>query len=300
MSRVRTVTGDVNPAQIGITLVHEHPFFNMVQGWDDDHCILDFELQVKEIGLFQAQGGDCIVDQTNIGMGRQPALLKRLAETTGLHVIASTGFYREPWLPEMARQVDIDALAETMAEEIEAGIPGSGFRAGLIGEIGSTEFGTTPLEEKILRAAGRAHRKTGATISTHTMGGAEALRQIEILQEEGVPPNRVIVSHVDLDHVEHLRLVARTGAFLGFDTIGKKRYREDSIRLGVLLALLEAGFEDQIVLSHDISRASYLKARGGHGYGHLLGEFIPQLRKSVPRTVIEKFLILNPRRALAF
>lgn len=300
MKRIRTVAGDIRPDDLGITLIHEHPFFDMAQGWDDDHRIVDFDAQVKELGLFQNQGGNCIVDQTNIGMGRKPYLIKRLAETTGLNIIAGTGYYREPWFPDIVRQADINGLAEIMVNEIEHGIEKGEYKAGLIGEIGSTEFGTTILEEKVLRAAGRAQLATGLAISTHTMGGAEALRQIQILKEEGVDPGRVIISHIDLDHFEHLRMVAGQGVFLGFDTIGKKSYRDDEIRLKLLLAVIEAGFEDQVVLSHDISRASYLFSQGGHGYQHLLGEFIPRLSQWITKATIDKFLIDNPRRVLAF
>jgi phosphotriesterase-related protein len=170
----------------------------------------------------------------------------------------------------------------------------------LIGELGTSEFGTTSQEDKILRASARAHRSTGVTISVHTMGGAEALHALDVLQEEGVDPYRVIIDHVDLDHVEHLRFIAERGAFLGFDTIGKSRYRDDTVRLELLCAMMVAGFEDQIVLSHDISKADYLKTNGGHGYVHLLGNFIPRLRNRVSEDILAKFLIHNPRRALAF
>ncbi len=299
MTRIRTINGDVSPEAVGLTLIHEHPFFEMVD-WDRDHCIMDFEMQKRELGTFCSQGGSCVVDQTNIGMGRQPALLKRLADELGLHVVAGTGFYREPWLPAIVQTASIDELAQVMVREIEDHVEGATFRAGLIGEIGSTEFGTTALEEKVLRAVARAHLVTGAPISTHTMGGAEALRQITILKEEGVDPRRVIVSHLDLDHVEHLCMVAAQGVFLGFDTIGKARYRDDAIRREVLLAIVKLGFEDQVVLSHDISRASYLRTNGGHGYGHLLNSFVPRLRETLPAATIDKFLVENPRRALAF
>jgi phosphotriesterase-related protein len=247
-----------------------------------------------------------VVDQTTIDMGRQPALLKRLAEAMKIHIVVSTGFYHETWYSDMIRQTDVDVLAQIMIKEIEEAIEGVDFRAGLIGEIGSSEVGTTAQEEKVLRAAARAHMATGAPISTHTMAGSEALHQISICKEEGVDPRRVIISHVGLDHVEHIRMIAEQGAFLGFDTIGKPRYKDeyrmtgDDIQLEVLCAIVNAGYEDQIVLSHDISRTNYLRANGGRGYGHLLGTFVPRLRERLSEEVIEKFLIHNPIRALAF
>jgi len=91
-----------------------------------------------------------------------------------------------------------------------------------------------------------------------------------------------------------------------FDTIGKPRFRDeyrmtgDEIRLEVLCAMVKAGFEDQILLSHDISNPDYLSTNGGHGYIHLLGEFVPRLHDRLSETTIEKFIIHNPRRALEF
>ena len=287
MAKIRTVMGDVDPEKIGITLIHEHPY------------ILDFEIQLEELADFQKQGGTCVVDQTTT-VGREPALLKNLAEKTGLYVVASTGFYREEQHPENVSRGNVDDVARIMVREIVEAVQGGDFRAGLIGEIGTTEFGTTAQEVKALRASARAHLETGVTISVHTMGGAEALRAVDILKEEGVEPLRVIIDHIDLDHVEHLRMIAERGVFLGFDTIGKARYRDDALRLEVLCAIVEAGYEDQIVLSHDISKADYLRANGGHGYVHLLGTFVPRLRERLSETTIEKFLIHNPRRALAF
>jgi predicted metal-dependent phosphotriesterase family hydrolase len=306
MARIRTVLSDVDPDEIDITLIHEHLFFDKGLKSDQDSKLLDVSTQIDELKIFIEQGGNCIVDQTTIELGRQPDLLKQLAKKTGLHIIASTGFYHEPWFPDLVREADSDDIAQIFVKEINQAIDGVDFRAGLIGEIGSTEIGTTPLEEKVLRAAARAHLETGVTISTHTMAGAEALRQINILQAEGVDPQRIIIGHVDLDHVEHLKMIAECGAFLSFDTIGKPRFRDeyrmtgDDIRYEVLTAIVDAGYEDQILLSHDISRTRYLKSCGGHGYGHLLAEFVPRLRQELSESTIDKFLKYNPRRALAF
>ncbi|HEY42435.1 MAG TPA: phosphotriesterase [Anaerolineae bacterium] len=288
MKKVRTVMGDVDPEEIGITLIHEHTY------------LLDHKIQFKELADFKKQGGSCVVDQTTIDLGRQPDLLKQLTEMTGLHVIASTGFYREEHHPDTISGAEIGFIADMMIREIEESIEGVAYKAGLIGEVGTTEFGTTQQEVKTLRASARAHLATGVTVSVHTMGGAEALKAIDILTDEGVAPQRIMIDHIDLDHVEHLRMVAERGVFLGFDTIGKTRYRDDTLRLDVLCAMVDAGYEDLIVLSHDISKPDYLKTNGGHGYVHLLGTFVPRLRERVSEETIEKFLINNPRRVLAF
>jgi phosphotriesterase-related protein len=288
MAIIRTVMGDINPEDIGITLIHEHIY------------TLDAEIQTSELLEFKEQGGNCVVDQTTIGLNRRPHLLKSIAGKTGLHIIASTGYYREERHPEFLFQYQVDDIAQVMINEIDDHIEGTDFKAGLIGELGTTEFGTTDQEDKILRAAAKAHLATGVTISVHTMGGAEALHAIQVLQDQGADPSHLIIDHIDLDNFEHLCLIAKTGAFLGFDTIGKSRYRDDTVRLHLLVEMVKEGYEDQIVLSHDISKLDYLKTKGGHGYVHLLSTFIPNLRKYLYEEIITKFLVHNPRRALAF
>jgi predicted metal-dependent phosphotriesterase family hydrolase len=298
--RIRTVLGDIDPRQLGITLMHEHVFADMCETWDEDHCLVDFETQCRELGTFVSQGGKSVVDQTNRSMGRRPKLLTKLARKLEIHIIASTGFYREPWIAEEVRAASIYEITEIMVKEIEDGMDDLDVRAGSIGEIGSSEFGTSPAEEKVLRAAGRAHLLTGAPIVTHTMGGAEALRQIELLHQEGVDMGRVLISHLDLDHLEHLVMVARHGVYMGFDTAGKARYRSDDARLELLCRLVEAGYEDRVCVSHDISRKSYLASSGGHGYGHLLGTFMERVQDRLGEDVTKKLLVSNPSNFLGF
>jgi phosphotriesterase-related protein len=306
MTMIRTVMGDIDPSEIGVTLIHEHLFFDIGDDSVNDNSFNDFDNLYQELRIFKDQGGSCVVDQTTIDLGRQPKFLKQMAEELNIHIIASTGFYHENWYPKYLREIDVDGIVKILVKEIQDKIEGTEFRAGLIGEIGSSEIRTTSLEKKVLLAAAIAHMETGVPVSTHTMAGSEALFQIGIFQKEGGNLSKLIISHLDLDHVEHLLMVADHGVFLGIDTIGKPRYEDkyrltgDEIRLEVISELVKAGHEDQIVVSHDISRKKYLKKFGGRGYGHLLGTFIPELRNRFGEEIITKFLVHNPRRALAF
>ena len=69
----------------------------------------------------------------------------------------------------------------------------------------------------------------------------------------------------------------------------------------MVLSLLEAGYEDQILLSADFCDARQLKANWGLGFSTVLVQFGPKLRfAGVSDAVIRKLMVENPRRFLAF
>ena len=176
-------------------------------------------------------------------------------------------------------------------------------RAGLV-KAGSSFEAITPEEEKVFRAAARAHRETGAPISTHTEAGTMGLEQIELLESEGVRADRIVVGHVDrkLEPGYHLAL-AETGAFLSFDQLGKEKYAPDTERIAAIERLVEAGHEDQILLAGDMARRSYWPSYGrwnGPGFTYVLWRFAPWLRDAgLSEPTIERFLEENPARAFA-
>ena len=51
----------------------------------------------------------------------------------------------------------------------------------------------TPPEERVFRAAARAHKKTGAPLSTHTWLETLAQDQLDLFEDEGVDLSHVIV-----------------------------------------------------------------------------------------------------------
>lgn len=304
--KVRTVLGDIDPQEIENTLIHEHLVMDLTQNRHDTTSILGTEetlaVQLAELNELKNLGFNTIVELTNIGMGRNPLKLKQIAETTGFNIVVGTGFYKEDMYPEMAFSLSEGEISELLANEVEAGIEGTGIKAGLFGEIGSSHNRITPVEEKIFRAAAKSQKRTGAAISTHCELGTMGFAQMKILDREGVNPARVSFGHQDLNlNQKEQRELLRWGAFIQFDTIGKTRYQSDEARLKNLLELLDAGFEDQIMVSGDISRKTYLKEFGGYGYTHVYSWFIEKLQShGVNQTVIRKLLIENPRRFLSF
>ena len=153
----------------------------------------------------------------------------------------------------------------------------------------------------VVSAAARAHLATGVTITTHAAGWPVGLKQLDILEAEGVSPNRVIIGHCDTvpDPDYHLE-IARRGAFVEFDTIREANEHELSPRERYISNLAEQGLLGHVLLSQDICLRQHLAARGGGGYGFLFTTFVPRLVKfGLSEDQVNVLLVENPRRALS-
>ncbi len=207
-----------------------------------------------------------------------------------------------------------------MIRDIIEGIPapaGAGadtsrrtIRAGVIGEIGtSTEL--HPQEENVLRAAAIAHRQTGVPVAVHLdQNGREGQRVIDLLTTGGVPPDRIVIGHLDQrpePDPAYLIALAQSGVFLGFDTFGTT-FAYDSVRLddpsdtqriALLAQVADAGYADRCVLSHDVGCKSMLRRYGGGGYSHLLTDLRPaMLLRGLTEDALHCMLVRNPARWL--
>lgn len=283
----------------GVTLIHEHTRIDLsrIKG-DDDTNLNCKEATIKEFSELYDYGVRNIVDVTNMGMGRDPEYVREVAEKSGINIIQSTGFYKEPFLPDFVYDMDIDELSDLIAKEIEEGIEDTGIKAQVIGEIGTSKDKIEAMEEKIFMASIKAHKKTGAIISTHTSLGTMALDQADMFIKEGVDPAKVVIGHQDLcGNLDQIKKLINLGFYVSFDTVGKNNYFPDVTRAEYLLDLQENNMLDRIFFSMDITRKSNLKYKGGIGYTYLFTEFIPLIKKAgISQESIDKILIDNPRR----
>lgn len=283
----------------GVTLIHEHTRIDLsrIKG-DDDTNLNCKEATIKEFSELYDYGVRNIVDVTNMGMGRDPEYVREVAEKSGINIIQSTGFYKEPFLPDFVYDMDIDEHSDLIAKEIEEGIEDTGIKAQVIGEIGTSKDKIEAMEEKIFMASIKAHKKTGAIISTHTSLGTMALDQADMFIKEGVDPAKVVIGHQDLcGNLDQIKKLINLGFYVSFDTVGKNNYFPDVTRAEYLLDLQENNMLDRIFFSMDITRKSNLKYKGGIGYTYLFTEFIPLIKKAgISQESIDKILIDNPRR----
>lgn len=212
-----------------------------------------------------------------------------------------TGHYRDPYFDDgWLDQHSVSQVAERVIADIEEGFPGTSVRAGIIGEIGADKWFISPREERSYRAAARAHAATGLTITTHAARWPVGIDQLDLLAELGVDPRRVIVGHCDTVNIPEYHLeLARRGAWVQFDTIRGTSSYDVAIRCEFVTVLRDAGFLDQILLSHDICEKDQLKAYGGGGYGYILQSFLEELRKrGFVEEELERLVTSNPQRAL--
>ena len=307
--QVVTVRGPIEPDQLGVTLSHDHLIMDGFAmygeatanyGWILD----DVAVAIAEVAAFRAAGGGAICDPTNEGLGRNPLALRAISEATGVHVVMGSGWYREKVYPAYVREEMPDQLAERLVRELTVGVGETGVRAGFIGEIGTDRGSISPAQERVFRAAARAHRRTGCPILTHTTHFGElALEQLDLLAEEGVDPGRVIVSHLgDRVGIGSLRPIAERGAWLNVDNLGfSGGYAPLAVRADNIVALWAAGFGGQVMLSNDICLLDQLASYGGCGYANIQANVLPLLRaRGLTAAEIETMLVANPARAFAY
>jgi phosphotriesterase-related protein len=300
MTEVMTVRGPVPGDQLGVILPHEHLFIDLLREYRASGLLNDEDLTLHELTAFRDAGGRTIVDCTSEGLGRDPSALRRVSEATDLNVVMGSGFYRRPYLDEgLVDRLSVDALADRIVRDLTEGVGDTGIQAGIIGEIGCDRF-VSALEERVLRSAARAHLVTGVTITTHAARWPVGHAQLDLLEEEGVDPGRVIIGHCDMvpDPGYHLSLVRR-GAFVQFDTIQGASGWDTKRRVDWIRALVDAGHERQLLLSQDVCLATDLSANGGPGYAYLLRAFGPKLVDAgFPAELVDTLMTDNPRRAL--
>jgi predicted metal-dependent phosphotriesterase family hydrolase len=297
-----TVRGPVPADRLGVVAMHEHLVCDLFHvNRQPDFLMNDEATAGDELRRFKEAGGGTLVDLTTRDLRRDPAALRRISEAVDVHVVMGGGWYRQLTYPPSIDSRTVNDLADEMVRDVCEGADGSGIRSGILGEIGSDREYVSGQEERVFRAVGRAQRRTGVAVSTHTSFSPVGLQQLDILVEEGADPRRVVIGHCDtyLDRAYHQAILER-GAYVQFDGVGRAANFPDARRLKALVELIERGHAERLLLSSDVCRRSDWHAYGGVGYDYCLREFVPLLKAAdVPADVIQLLLVDNPRRVLA-
>ncbi len=256
---------------------------------------LDADLMTEEMRIAKSEGIACLVDGGHPDMGRDINFLKKISQQSGLPIVAGGGFYSQPFYPKEIATMSEDQIVQALVKQTEDD------PIGVFGEIGSWD-NITKDERKVFRAIGRAHVLTGLSIFTHTgIPGKSALEQLDILEDAGVNPNRVVIGHVGnlVDPmIDVHRAICRRGAFIGFDRQGGNG---DAQQIPMVMGLIEAGYADNLMFASDLSSPNQLKKNKGDGYSKTLNVFVPKVKAAgATDEVLHGIMVDNPRRFLAF
>ena len=278
----------------GITYSHEHIVIDLTKGKNNPDCYLNvYEEALEELTHLYKLGVRRIIDCSNHGMGVNWEINKKVEKETGIEIINSTGFYKDPFLPEYFEALSEEELADIMIKDIYQG-------AKVIGEIGTSKNIMTANEKKLFNAACIAQQKTNAVIITHTTLGTYAKEQLSFFVKKNIDVRKVIISHTALaDDFDLILYLVQNGINIAFDTIGKIGYLTDEKRIEYIRKLCDMGYVKQLLFSMDLTRKSHLKKNGGPGYAYLLEKFIPELIKAnVKEEDIKTILCCNFERIL--
>jgi phosphotriesterase-related protein len=265
---------------------------------------------IEALGDYKSAGGGCIVDVTPIGVGRNPAALRSLAQRSGIKVVMGTGFYVKDYHPASLESLSEEAICDLIVEDIVNGVGEPAVRPGIIGEIGLV-WPVHPDERKVLRAAAKAQQKTGYCLTIHPgRNPAAPLDAIRTVEQAGGDPGRTIIDHIERTIFETSGFLelAMTGCYLEFDLFGLESsyypmadidMPNDALRVNMIASLAQHGHLDQVLVSLDIDTRARLVRYGGEGYAHIIKNVVPVFRrKGFSASDIDRILAGTPQRAL--
>jgi predicted metal-dependent phosphotriesterase family hydrolase len=304
--RALTVRGPVEAADLGITLVHEHVLVDFVgadkvgrHGYDAEDA---FRVVLPHLMALKARGARTFVDCTPAWLGRDPNLLVRLSEASGLHIVTNTGYYgaaQDKYRPAHAFEESAERLAERWTSEWRDGIEGTGVRPGFI-KTGVDPGPLSAIDRKLIEAAVLCHGQTGLRIHCHTGDGRAAMDILSVLGAQRVSPDAFVWVHAqnEKDRALHLR-AARGGAWIELDGVA-----EDSrdAHVSMVMDLARAGQLARVLLSQDAGWYRVGEPAGGtfRPYTYLFDGLLPALRRAGLRARdVRRLLVDNPSWLLA-
>ncbi|MBI3374368.1 MAG: phosphotriesterase [Betaproteobacteria bacterium] len=308
MPHLNTLLGTLHPEEMGMVAVREHILWGS-SGWEFDprawpRIAKVFEKSFNELLDFKLLGGQTFVECSGIGAGRDLDFLVKLTAVTGVHVVASTGFWSDAHTPAHFRRYGADDFARLFTHELTVGIGHTRIKAGVI-SVGNGAGGMSELETAIYRGAVRAAKATGAALITH--GIDTARRQIKIFQEELLALPRVVFGDCDrIIDLERDRWLAGLGACVAYDNVGLEAWSDlpyampDQWRAELVAQMVASGHGESVMLSAG-SKVANLGRGGAHlsNVGNLLRYFVPELEKAgVAQEAIRAILVGNPKRVL--
>ena len=312
-NQLQAVTGTVPAGKLGVCLPHEHLF----SSFGLDGVVLtpdETETVFKSVSTYlqkvKQMGCTTIMDCTAAYFGRNPRLLKRLAEASGINILTNTGIYgaaNDRYVPPFAFDETADQLAARWVVEFRNGIDNTGIKPGFmkigVDPVGSA--GLSAIDQKLVQAACRAHKQTGLTIACHTSGSAQsgeggagqtALAELAIIKAEGLTPDAWIWVHAQncTDSTVH-KQVARQGGWVAFDGLQEGQLDK---HLTLVKAMKDARLLNRVMLSHDGNSFRIRNTDTMRPYHLLFERFIPMLKQAgFSDGEVRQMTVTNPAEA---
>ena len=275
--------------------------------------LLDEKIALSELIRFKKAGGNSIVEMSNIGLRRNPFGLVRLSKAAGLNIIMGSGYYVGASHPKYLKSKSVDDITAEIVADITIGVGDTGIRAGMLGEIGCS----VPVQEdeiKVLKAVARAQQLTGVPVNIHPGNSEYApLEVVELFRKHGGDVYHTVISHVDNrigDNIKKTIELAETGCYVEYDLFGQAQrplsYEmlhslSDWQRVDGIKQLIDQGFLDQLLISHDVFHKIALRHYGGYGFDHIPVNVVNLMRmKNITEAQIQTILVDNTRKMLQF
>jgi phosphotriesterase-related protein len=312
-AEVMTVNGWISKKQMGITLPHEHIVVDFIGAdkIDTSTYNLDkiFETALPLLQKLKANGCATLIDCTPNYLGRVPALLKKLSEATGLHILTNTGYYgavNHKYVPPHVQTESPQQLAERWVKEWKEGIEGTGIKPSFM-KISVGDAPITDLQQKIVEAAALTHLQTGLTIASHTGGNGAVLEQLKIIEAKGVHPAAFVWIHAQNEQNTEIHLqVARKGAWVEFDGLYPAKFQLGEQTIAQYISYLQMMKKEKLLhrtlLSQDSGWYHIGEANGGSflPYHLIFTDFLPKLYESgFTQKEIKLLMQENPYQAFA-
>jgi len=315
MSRVETVSGPIDAAELGTTLMHEHIFILQPEAlqnwghvfgpgyWNEQERLDD---AVAKLSAVRDAGIRTILDPTAPGLGRYIPRIQELNTRVDLNIVVATGVYAFLELPNFLAYRRVEALAELFIREIREGIDDTGVKAGFL-KCAVERHGVIGDVPRILEAVAMAAIETGRPVMVHTNAAARTgVDALETLTGHGMKAEQIVIAHAgDSNDLGYLRAIADSGAWLGCDRFGIEHFNPLTDRIRTLLALLGEGYGSRVHLSHDAA-CFYDFMIGDPAFADekpdyllITNQVLPALRDAgVTDAQIEEMMVANPRRFL--
>lgn len=311
MNRFRTVLGDLDSNEMGITYAHEHVMIDesYVSQFDPTFLLNDLEKISSELAATKKLGLRTVVDTMPCACGRNPNKIQKLSKESGVHIIACTGVHLDKYYPpgHWSFSYSVDEMAQLFVDDVQIGMDSYDYTGPLVKrtnvKAGLIKFATeastfTPREERMIEAVVIAHRATGAPILTHTTNGEMALEQVDRLVKYGADLDHCVLSHVDRKpNLAYHQEILQSGISLEYDSLF--RWKEANHSKDLLQNLL-LDYPTQLMVAMDAARNTYWGSYGGGpGMKYLLTDFVSWLKKENLDNYFENIFINNPKRVFS-